>query len=404
MGTLMRDEMKITLGPLLLMLALVMFLSKYSLPMAVLGAMAAGSVPLVWRFQLKAAIGTVALLLLSFLTVYTFYESSYLVLWIFFWCLTLAAGLVVTALCAREYYAEKRHAQLQEQEQRLQLEKRYQKTEQQMQTEIEGYVQQADTLERTLKQKEHEVDSFKRLVMASKEEADKYFMQCEHLSQEVSKLYEQVSAKEALAFENRQLEERSQDLLKQLNELRVLSYQYEMLAFASKVEMPAAKEQLEKIRNEQHRQELLHLEEERNVAKKCYEEHLREYQALADKLQTFFTLDEIAYYTQRESSLENAYAEFKIAFEAKGKMLQEVRMDIFKIEGAIVQLKKHFDIPIEESISPDSYLAVADQECLRLEEENAILLQLMSQTLPLLEQRLDRYKTTEPLESHNHFE
>lgn len=399
-----REYLKITLGPVLVMMALIVFLYQHSLPLAFLGALAAISIPFVWRFQLRAAVYTSITLFLAFLGIYSLHESSYLILWIFFWCLALASGLVVTALCSREYHVDKLALQERDQERVIQLEQGYQTTQKQLEGEIGSYIEQVTLLKETAMSRDQEISAFKQLVIASKEEADKYFMQCEHLNNEVMKLHRKSSVIEELEYVSRQIESKNKQLLKLLNEARVERYQYQILAQAPASQSTSKKQEMTDAKELHLRQELAELERERTSVKKLYEEHLRDYQALSDKLQTFFTLDELAYYTHRELSFENSYADLKEAFQEKGKILQEVRVEIFKIEGAILQMKKELTIPVEESLSPGSYLAVADQECLRLEEENTILLQFVSQVLPLLEKRLEKEELKQPLESQHHFE
>jgi hypothetical protein len=399
--THIKENVKVTLGPILVMLALVMFISKYSTPLALFGIFAAVSMPAVWKYQLKGALYAAVILLLSFVMIYSLHESSYSIVWILVWCAALCTGLSITALCSQEYYRAKLLFQEEQHKRTTQLEQGYHATQKHLEEELHRRLGHVSSLEQDLAQRDHEIYSLKQLVIASKEEADKYFMQCEHLNDEVLKLHKTASRVEEINYLKREIEEKNKILLKQLNEARVERYQYQLLAAEPLQEKPVENEQEHTLN---HHKELTELEKERATVKKSYEEHLRDYQALSDKLQTFFALDELAYYTHRDLSWGNSYTDLKRAFQEKSKLLQELRVEIFKIEGTIVQLKKELKISVEEEFSPGSYLAVADQECLRLEEENAILLQLLSQTLPLLEQRSEKREVKEPLEFHNQFE
>ena len=394
-----------TLGPILMMMTVVMFLSKHSLPLALLSMVTCFSLHFIWKFQLKAALYSIGVLFASFLLVYTFHESSYLLLWVFFWCLALSASLVVTALCAKEYHIEQSLLKEKEEKQFLQIETGYQATQKHLEQQLDHYEYQTSSLEKSVEHYKKDIISFNQLMIACKEEADKYFMQCEHLSEESLLLQRKIGGFEEEAFKHQLLEIKNKELLKQLNEARVEAYQQKVLAMS--VVLPQSIQEETTVaayEQEAYARELEELENERVELKKLYQQHFRDYQALSDKLQTFFTLDELSYYRTSNDAFEKTYQELREGFQENGSILQEMRMEIFKMEGAILQVKKVLKIPVEEGSSPGSYLAVADQECLRLEEENALLLRLLSQTLPLLEKRAESQIVKQPLESHSHFE
>jgi hypothetical protein len=99
----------------------------------------------------------------------------------------------------------------------------------------------------------------------------------------------------------------------------------------------------------------------------------------------------LAYVSQEQDCLDATYDQLKEAFEVKARELQNSRIEIFKIEGAILQVKKVLKtISQDAEFSPGSYLAIADQECLRLEEENSMLLELIMQILPASVQQSER--------------
>ena len=96
-----------------------------------------------------------------------------------------------------------------------------------------------------------------------------------------------------------------------------------------------------------------------------------------------------------ETVYEKMYEELKESFTNLAKELQAMRSDIFKLEGQLAEMKA-----VLNSDSPtNGYLVIADQECLRLEEENALFLELFVNTLSLLEEK----KASKVLsESHSH--
>lgn len=387
-----------TLGPILMMMTVAMFLSKHSLSLAFISILACFSLPFIWKFQLKAALYSIGALFVSFLLIYSLHTSTYLLLWTFFWCLALSASLVVTALCAKEYHIEQALLKEKEEKQFLQIESGYQATQRHLEEQLDHYTKETYSLENSVAGYEKDLASFRQLMSACKEEADKYFMQSEYLSGETLQLQRKIGEFEEGVFKHHQVEMRNKELLKKLNEARVDAYQQKILAMGVFSSLPAK----EVDDSQKSSQELEELEKERVEIKKLYQQHLRDYQALSDKLQTFFTLDELSYYRVSNDAFEKTYQELRVLFQEKGAILQELRIEIFKIEGSILQVKKTLKISVEEGTSPGSYLAVADQECLRLEEENALLLRLLSQTLPLLEKRRELSK--EELGSHSHFE
>lgn len=396
--------MWMTLGPILMMMTLVMFLSKHSLPLALLSIMTCLSLPFIWKFQLKAALYSIGALFGSFLLIYAFHESSYQLLWVLFWCLALSSSLVVAALCAKEYHIEETLLKESEEKQFIQIETGYQATQKHLEEQLDQYQKETKDLEKSVQYYEKEISSFKQLMIACKEEADKYYMQCEHLNEETLQLQRKIGTFEEEVFKYRQLAVKNKELLKKLNEARVEGYQQKILAMYSSSNSIKSSNSVSAYEQEQGERELEELERERVELKKLYQQHFREYQALSDKLQTFFTLDELSYYRTSHDGFEKTYQELREVFQEKGSKLQQMRMEIFKIEGSILQVKKALKVPAEEGTSPGSYLAVADQECLRLEEENALLLRLLSQTLPLLEKKEEVSSFTESLESHIHFE
>lgn len=393
-----------TLGPILMMMTVGMFLSKHSMPLALLSMMTCLSLPFIWKFQLKAALYSIGALFVSFLLIYSFHSSTYLLLWVFFWCLALSASLVVSALCAKEYHIEQGFLKEKEEKQFLQIETGYQATQRHLEEQLDHYINQTKSLEKSVEHYEQEIVSFKKLMIACKEEADKYFMQSELLNEESLHLQRRIGGFEEEAFKHQELEIKNKELLKKLNEARVEAYQQQILAMSVSPLLPIAEESLTAYEQEELSRELEELEKERIELKKLYQQHFRDYQALSDKLQTFFTLDELSYYKSSDDAFEKTYQDMRELFQEKGSILQEMRMEIFKMEGSVLQVKKALKISAEEGTSPGSYLAVADQECLRLEEENSLLLQLLSQTLPLLEKKKEVSSFKEPLESHSHFE
>jgi len=372
------------LGPLFLMLALNVFVAKYSWPMASLGFLACLSFPFVWKWPGRGVFYSGGLAALATLWIYVFSSSSYTLSWMLVWGLTLAASLLVASLCGKEAYAQEEQELLERENKWNELQELHTREQGRLTKELEYAGTQLQLLKQKNTKQEEDLAAFEKLITACQEEADKYFARGECLSIELAELQNCLARHEEEAFRERLYAKKNKELLKKLNEARVERYQYKLLAEQGQGEKPPS-EEMSAYAQEQLQQKLQQLEGERASLQKAYQGYFREYKGLSQKIQMFFSLG-----TELTEEVEASYHTLRESFEEKGRQLQQMRIEIFKIEGHILQVKKELKLaPHDAEASPGSYLAIADQECLRLEEENTLLLQLLSQQMPLLSKKAD---------------
>ena len=376
------------LGPCLMALTLSVFLSKYCWPMALLAIIACVSLPLVWKLKLKGACYSICLILIAFLWMYSFSQITYSMFWIFCFCLSLGSSLFVAALCFKESQIEDQECKEQEEKKWIELQESYTVKQSLLEKEIKQVVDQSNLLQQKVIHYEKDQVVFEKLMGACQEEADKYFIRGELLSTNLIEMQAQLAKFEENVFYEKQYEKKNTELLNKLNEARVECYQYKMMATQKPAEVIAPQGTLTAYEQEQYEKKLETLESERFELQRIYQEHFRDHQALSHKMQTVCSL---SYLSQGQEDLDATYDQLKGAFEIKARELQHSRIEIFKIEGAILQVKKVLKVVSQDAeFSPGSYLAIADQECLRLEEENSMLLELVMQILPVSTQKAER--------------
>ncbi|MEI8301512.1 MAG: hypothetical protein WCG10_07905 [Chlamydiota bacterium] len=369
-------------------LTLSVFLSKYCWPMALLAIIACVSLPLVWKLKLKGACYSICLILIAFLWMYSFSQITYSMFWIFCFCLSLGSSLFVAALCFKESQIEDQECKEQEEKKWIELQESYTVKQSLLEKEIKQVVDQSNLLQQKVIHYEKDQVVFEKLMGACQEEADKYFIRGELLSTNLIEMQAQLAKFEENVFYEKQYEKKNTELLNKLNEARVECYQYKMMATQKPAEVIAPQGTLTAYEQEQYEKKLETLESERFELQRIYQEHFRDHQALSHKMQTVCSL---SYLSQGQEDLDATYDQLKGAFEIKARELQHSRIEIFKIEGAILQVKKVLKVVSQDAeFSPGSYLAIADQECLRLEEENSMLLELVMQILPVSTQKAER--------------
>lgn len=197
-----------------------------------------------------------------------------------------------------------------------------------------------------------EVDSFKRLVAASEEEAAKFYSHNCDLQEEIKAFYAEQGDAENLHERLRALEERNQELQQELNHFRVQHYQKDLLV----------EEQLkEEEAPEEDRSALEELAGLRSQAKAAYEQMIADYKEVTEKIAS----------TDAPTLTED--------LTTKREELSALRERIFKLEGEMLKTQQQF----KGAISPEEgYLAIADGECHRLEQENRFLLDLIKKLTP----------------------
>lgn len=203
-----------------------------------------------------------------------------------------------------------------------------------------------------------EVDAFKRLVAASEEESAKFYNHNCDLQEEIKTFYETQDSAENLRERLHSLEKRNAELQKEVNHHRVEHYQKDLLAKDLLAKDFLAKDFLAYDNHDpqEDRAALNELATLRAQAKKAYEQMIADYKEVTEKI-------------------ASAKApELTQTLSTKREELAHLRERIFKLEGEMLKTQQKF----KGAISPEEgYLAIADGECHRLEQENRFLLDLI---------------------------
>ena len=387
-----RQYLFVTLGPFFVLGALIAFLSKWSLSYSMLSLLVVASLPAIWKYKIKGALFSSLFVLATFFGISIFSESSMSFSWLLFLCLSFCVSLVLAGICSKHYHEIERSLEEEREKRAFELKEGYESKEKRLKTELLHIEDEKLLLEESIKKCEAKISSFKDLVIASKEESDKYFMQSEHLSKRMLEMQKETALIEQQKIALQHIGMKNKGLQKRLNEERVHHFQknllFENLLKKEGTTVPKA------VSEEVSSEELEMLKEERKKLIELYETAFRNYQALKEKLQNYFTMDRLSSFSE-DAAYEKMYEELKETFTSRAKELQAMRSDIFKLEGQLIEMRAS----LNSDSSMNGYLVIADQECLRLEEENALFLDLFVNTLSLLE---EKKASTALSESHSH--
>ena len=371
------------LGPLSLLLTFLLLHCRSSLSLSLLSMTSVVGYYLCWKFSFKGLFLSLAFMASALLGLFLSTPAS-LGLWQMFWALSLCITLSLIAFSSDEYEKAKLREDENFQKKLSDVDSLHKKELESFSDLCDMHLGENNELKTKLELLSEKIHSYKQLAVASKEESDKYFSESEQLSEKVQSLQIEISKSRELAFDEKIRERLVKKQRKQLNDVRVQNYQNKLLIddyrkkelnHSQNVTTPSSS-----FNHDESLEKLSMLEVEREDLKVSYLEKMRSYEAIKEKFKTFFTMDEMLAFQDPESSFENKYNELKLQFEELGQHLSELRFDIFKVEGQILQIKNSMPKGEEEG-SFQSYLTIADQECLRLEKENQVLIDLLSQNL-----------------------
>jgi uncharacterized lipoprotein YehR (DUF1307 family) len=392
-----RPSFYILSGPFLLMIGILFYRPQALLMESFLPFVAALGYLFSWKYSVKGAFYSFGLVFFSLIFLW-FLEPeqmkwSYQLLAAF----TFLSSFFVVGFSSKNF-KEHQQEKAQSTEKKLyKMQESYQINQKHLENHIEQVEYKNKNLEKCLKQQEKEMISFRDLLVASKEEGEKYFVQLESQLSEIKILKEKITIEESKEQELDYYKETNKQLLRKLNNTRVDALQQKLLVADYQAQLKTKKEELTAHSQDVLSDELSNLTKERAEMKASYQQSLREYQALSQKIEDFYSID--------SSYSDGSRYQIASAFEEKGKLLQEMRLDILKVEETILHLKKELKITESEGLTPGSYLAIADQECLRLEEENTLLLKLLTQLFPKQPETGDIEKEVmAELESQNQFQ
>lgn len=381
-----RQYLLITAGPFFVLGALIAFLSKWSVAYSVISLLVMASLPLIWKYQIKGALMSLLVTLATFFSVVTLQEDTLKFSWLLLWCLSNCISMLLAGFCSKYFHDKQELAKEEEEKAALELKRSFESKESKLKSELLHVEDEKTHLEESVKKKETEIHSFKKLMMASKEEGDKYYMQAEHLSSEIKELQKTVGLIESQRVKLEHLEMKNRSLQKKLNDERVNHYQKKLIVeelqkkeTKPKLDLPSP-EVLTKIET---------LKQERKELVNRYEESVQSYETFKEKLK------ELVLHHAFDQESSDLYPKYKESFLSSAKVLHQMRNEIFKIEGQIIELKGASKA-LAKDASLKGYLMIADQECLRLEKENSLFFELLMESIALINE-------TKPLsESHSH--
>lgn len=357
------------LGPSFLMMGLSLFLGKASIGLFFLSSIAVIGFILSWIYQFKGMFYSAGLLVFSLLFLAFLEIKEFNLFYSFIACLSFITSFYLVAVSSMQGKDYEEGVKKEHDDKCSALETTFATNQSFFEKQLDLSQEENKALQKNLKAQEKEMISFRQLMVACQEESEQYCAQADLYKKQAHEAEQIVLGFQHQETQVEDLKNENRELLKKLNDSRVQSYEYEILAHQELRE----KKEYEKPDQGSFElsDEFIQLVEQRKAYKKMYDERLREYKGLSEKMEIVFS----------SMIKDSTHQDLVYAFEDLGRDLQEIRLDILKVEEGILHLKKEWNISEQEGLTPGSYLAVADQECLRLEEENTLLLKLLSQLM-----------------------
>ena len=348
-------------GPLLVIASLCMPLVKIRVVPAVFPFVMMLGLFFIWRAKVLGSLLTVLMVVITLLLGDSSLPSGFS--WLFMGSLTVSLIVFGLSLSEGEEGIVKNERSLSNALADLEEEQR--KSERVHFDEKIDSEKRCDDLNLEMKKAFEEVESYKHLVEASQQEAEKYYAQNVKLLEETLLHHREDNAKDEMVETLSRLEQKNKVLQKALNESRVEAFQKEVLV--EDFQKNKVSEKKEGI-NPEAVLLLETLHDERLSVKKQYETGLEAYSQLSQQLNQML---------QQKEPSPVMVTQVGGAFEQKTEELASCRMRIFKLEGEMLKTQKLLG---KESLSEEEgYLAIADGECHRLERENHLLMDMLKQ-------------------------
>lgn len=374
-----QSQIFLILGPALVVLSMLFLLLKASFFLMLIASFSCGGIILTWKYALKGAVFSIATLL-SVLLVFRLFFDKELVAFELLGILSFATSLMIMGFSFIEHKRAEDDIS-QERDASISLLQRGYEHQlnnlERMNEEIKSELESKNLSIHTLHHKVKETEEFKASL---KDEYNHYLLQIEKLKNETLELQRQLFEVDAKKIDFLQLEALYQKNLRELNTIRVDYYQQRLLLEHARDHglLKNESERLVEAPDVSSVTDINVLEEERSSLKKYYKQQLRDYKGIQEKLRALFSIDVMDEETTSYLGFPEYYANLKSSFQEMTKHLQETRVEIFKTEGHIIAIQNAQPAVTDQgSTSSQNYLAIADQECLRLEEENTMLLDLI---------------------------
>lgn len=373
----------ILLGPIFLLIAYLLLHCKSSFALSVLGFVSLIGYYLSWKFSFRGLALSLCGMGLS-LGLLAIFSPNILGGWQWVWSLCLCITLLLITLSSKEYNQAKYKEDESVEKKISELNHRYKKELDTLLYDCDQFSHENKELKEKLEVLCEKIHSYKQLSVASKEESDKYFSESERLYEEIKNLHIELSKYKEMAIDEKINASIVRKQRKLLNDIRTQNLQYKILLEDFRKNAGANSKRfstLSSIDNDQKKSQLKIMEQDREILIQSYVEKIRGYEAIKEKFKTFFHMDEMLDFKDSQGSFVKTYEDLTSHFEAFGQGLHELRCDIFKLEGQILDMKKELTPSHKQEQTVQGYLTIADQECLRLEKENQVLLELLAQNL-----------------------
>ncbi len=312
--------------------------------------------------------------------------------------LPILSALFLTALCVQEARSimERRDVQIGN---LMRLKSGLEQEKQKEATQTIRLVDENQVLRSQLEESKNWTASLKRLMNVGQQETERTRLLRQELNLEQSKKQKRIKELEHQLFavnqEKHALEKRPSrttdpELLSKLNDVRVRSFQLELLSQQYRDQLKILKPKLQLLARLKADNLQLEHREQKQIEKACQLLH-KEHAAHIDKLTQEYELQiekqqskpqvETAQSTMPASRAEKLYQQLRMQFDAKDATLHEVRKELHKVHGELytAQLiaKESDHLPCEELRVLYRHAQGLREEIKHLEEENTALLALV---------------------------
>lgn len=359
-------------GPFFLMLNLAGLVVFFSLPSLLFSIAAILGYGFSWKYQIKGALYSFGLLGFSSAFLFLIDSLPFSVAMTTLFFLSFSSSYFLIGLAAEACFSVEQESVKENEKKLVSLQTSYETNLKYLENQLDDQVEHGKSLDKALKIQDKELLSLRHLIKMSHLESEKYKQESLEYKNLIENYHQTLVSYEQKEEETALIKQRAKQLVNNLNQERVDAYQQKLILEDYQKQVKGIeKPSFENF--ESSSEELYHLQQERARIKQCYHQQLREYQGCATRLESLYEQAELGVVIE-----DQKYKEALLCLENQAKLLQDLRLDVLKIEESILHLRKELKLSADDGLTPGNYLAIADQECIRLEEENALLLKLVS--------------------------
>ena len=308
--------------------------------------------------------------------------------------LPIMSALFLTALCVQEARAimERRDVQIRN---LIRIKSGLEQEKQKESAQTMRLVDENQVLRSQLDESKKWTASLKRLMNVGQQETEQARLLRQELTREQNKQQKRIKELEHQLFavnqEKHTLEKRPSkntdpELLAKLNDVRVRSFQLELLSQQYRDQLKTLKPKLQLLARLKADNLQLEHREEKQIEKACallHKEHAEHIKQLTKEYET--RIESLQKQEEQpalpETKAEKLYKQLRMQFDAKDATLHEVRKELHKVHGelSVAQMiqKEAEHLPCEELRVLYRHAQGLREEVKQLEKENAALLALV---------------------------